>query len=153
MAALELRIPPVVIVLLLAVAMWLTGGAVPEADFMLPHAPLFVAVLFLSGILIAVSGVIRFRAQGTTVHPGKPEDATALVRDGVYRYTRNPMYLGLLLCLGAWGAYLENGAALFWPGVFVVYMTRFQIQPEERMLLAKFGDEYADYRSRTRRWL
>lgn len=153
MKALELKVPPVVIFLLCAAAMWTTRYALTTANFTLRHAPFIAAALLLAGIVIAVSGVLCFRAEGTTVHPGKPGEATSLVQGGVYRYTRNPMYLGLTLCLGAWGMYLQNAVAWLWLVVFALYMTRFQIKPEESILLAKFGEKYSAYSSAVRRWL
>ena len=73
--------------------------------------------------------------------------------DGVYRYTRNPMYVGLACCVLAWGVYLQNFAALLGVVIFIAYMTHFQIKPEERALQEKFGDEYANFKSKVRRWL
>jgi protein-S-isoprenylcysteine O-methyltransferase Ste14 len=83
----------------------------------------------------------------------KPETATALVCGGVYTVTRNPMYLGLLVLLIAWAVYLSSAWALLGPLAFAVYITRFQILPEERALGTLFGAEYAAYRARVRRWL
>jgi protein-S-isoprenylcysteine O-methyltransferase Ste14 len=83
----------------------------------------------------------------------KPETATSLVTNGVYRYTRNPMYLGMLLVLLAWAIYLSAPAALMGPIAFWLYIQRFQIQPEERALVAMFGSAFTDYMSRVRRWI
>lgn len=152
MKSLELRVPPVLIFLLCAAAMWTTRNGLAGANITIPQAPFIAGALLLAGMVIAVLGVLRFRAHRTTVHPGKPDKATSLVQAGVYRYTRNPMYLGLMLCLVAWGLYLQNAVAILWILVFVLYMTQFQIKPEERILLAKFGAEYSDYARTVRRW-
>ena len=86
------------------------------------------------------------------MHPRAPERSSRLVTGGVYRFSRNPMYLALALFLLAWALWLGNGAALVWPALFAAYLTRFQIVPEERALAAKFGQEYAQYCRRVRRW-
>jgi protein-S-isoprenylcysteine O-methyltransferase Ste14 len=83
----------------------------------------------------------------------KASAASSLVSNSVYRFTRNPMYLGLLLTLLAWAAFLSNPLAVLWVPVFVLYINRFQITPDERVLSSLFGAEYAAYRNRVRRWL
>jgi protein-S-isoprenylcysteine O-methyltransferase Ste14 len=101
-------------------------------------------------------GAPAFRAFGrarTTINPVDIDAASTLVTDGIYRYTRNPMYLGLLALLAAWAVYLGVGWALLGPMIFVAFITRFQIMPEERVLQGKFGAAYADYRARVRRWV
>jgi protein-S-isoprenylcysteine O-methyltransferase Ste14 len=83
----------------------------------------------------------------------RPDASSAIVTGSVYRLSRNPMYLGFLLVLAAWAMFLSSlAAALVLPG-FVGYMNRFQIVPEEQVLLKKFGPAYAQYMSRVRRWL
>jgi protein-S-isoprenylcysteine O-methyltransferase Ste14 len=99
-----------------------------------------------------MSGVLTFRRAKTTVNPTTPAAASALVRTGVFRFTRNPMYLGLLLCLVAWAIFLSSVLALLSAPLFVVYMNRFQIAPEERALAALFGDSFAAYKRDVRRW-
>ena len=94
-----------------------------------------------------------FRRRRTTVDPIQPQKASSLVIDNVFRYTRNPMYLGLVLVLGAWAVYLSNLASLVMLPVFIAYLTRFQIQPEERVLLEKFGDDFEQYMRKVRRWI
>lgn len=100
-----------------------------------------------------LSGVMAFRRARTTVNPLNPEAATALVIVGVYRYTRNPMYVGLATMLVGWAVYLAAPLALLGPPIFVLFIARFQIVPEERALAEKFGREFADYRKKVRRWL
>ena len=103
-------------------------------------------------VAFAIAGVIAFRRSRTTVNPLHPEQATALVTRGVYRLSRNPMYAGMLLLLLAWATRLSNTAALAGPLLFALYITRFQIIPEERALTALFGEKYAAYRAKVRRW-
>jgi protein-S-isoprenylcysteine O-methyltransferase Ste14 len=107
----------------------------------------------LVGIGFSVGGVLAFRRARTTLNPTKPEQASSLVRSGVYRVTRNPMYVGLLCVLVAWAVFLSSAWALLGPLIFVLYIGRFQIAPEERALAKLFGSEFADYQAKVRRWL
>jgi len=102
---------------------------------------------------VAVAGVLEFRRARTTVNPTTPQAATSMVRSGIYRHTRNPMYLGMLLVLAAWAAWLANPAALAVLPAFFLYMNRFQIEPEERILAGLFAGEFDAYRRSVRRWL
>jgi protein-S-isoprenylcysteine O-methyltransferase Ste14 len=152
MSSLELRVPPPVVALLVAVAMW---GAV----FLVPPSsapPLRVAAALVLAVVAAafsVSGVLAFRRAKTTKNPMKPEAASSLVVTGIYQVTRNPMYVGLSLLLLAWAVFLWSAWALVGPLVFVAYVSRFQIAPEERVLATLFGAEYSAYKARVRRWL
>ncbi len=153
MRRLEHRIPPPLVALLLAVAMWGLARATPvwTLDADRRHA---VAGLFLMiGIGCAAVGIGAFRRAATTVNPIQPDLASALVSTGIYRYTRNPMYVGMAAVLIAWTVFLASPCALIGPIAFVVFITRFQIIPEERVLRAKFGGAYTDYMARVRRWL
>ena len=153
MRALELKIPPLAVVLIVAVGMWQLSKVMPALDFVVPYAAVVAAVTAASGLLIAALGVREFRGVSTTVNPMKPDEASSIVSTGVYRLTRNPMYLGLACCVLAWGIYLQNLAALLCLVIFVAYMTRFQIKPEERALQKNFGHEYTRYVARVRRWI
>lgn len=110
-------------------------------------------VLAAIGVAVALSGVLAFRRAQTTVNPLKPETSAALVSTGVYSFTRNPMYLGMVLGLFAWAVYLSSVWSLLGPVVFALYITRFQIIPEERVLDRLFGASFAAYKRRVRRWL
>jgi protein-S-isoprenylcysteine O-methyltransferase Ste14 len=113
---------------------------------------LVAAAVAALGIAVAVGGVISFRRAKTTVNPLKPERSAALVATGVYSFTRNPMYLGMALVLVAWAVYLSSIWSLSGPVLFVLYITAFQIVPEERVLAELFGAQYAEYKTRVRRW-
>lgn len=153
MQALELKIPPPAVAVLLAGAMWGISLVAP-----LLEVPAFIRVaaavtIALAGGGFSLTGVISFRRARTTVNPMKPETASSLVCSGIYKVTRNPMYLGLLLVLVAWAVFLSSAWALLGPLAFVLYINRFQIAPEERVLSAMFGTGYSTYKSRVRRWL
>jgi protein-S-isoprenylcysteine O-methyltransferase Ste14 len=151
MRALELRIPPLLLVLVVAMGMALSAFVVPAA-LVVPARQAVAAALAVAGVLLALAGVLAFRRHRTTVNPMTPGKSSALVATGIYRLSRNPMYLGFLLLLGGWGAYLANAVALLWLPAFVVYMNRFQIQPEERALTQRFGEQYLAYCRAVRRW-
>ncbi len=152
-SGLELKIPPVALSVMAAVLMWCARSAAPGFDFVLPSKSVFPVGLALVGALTCVAGVVSFRRAKTTVNPMKPDSTSSLVVSGIYRYTRNPMYLGFLLIQLAWAAALSNVLALVCLPAFVVYMNRFQISPEERVLASRFAQDYAEYRARVRRWL
>jgi len=153
MRRLELKVPPVVVFLFLGAVMWPVSKNVPSATFELPGSWIIALALALAGFGIAASGVMAFRRHETTVNPTKPEEASSMVAVGAYRYTRNPMYLGLAIGLTAWASFLSNAVALLMVPAFVLYMTRFQIKPEERALQTKFGSDYDTYKTAVRRWL
>ena len=116
--------------------------------------PLFIiTLLLLSGVGVPLSGVMQFARANTTIHPTSPEKTSTLVTSGIYGYTRNPMYLGLVLLLSAWGCYLGSLLSFLWLPIFIVYINKFQILPEERTLNTLFGVEFDRYCVRVRRWL
>ena len=150
---LELRIPPVAVTLIAAGAMWGANATLPQLAF-LPRLQGVAAVLIGAiGVLVCALGVFRFRRYGTTVDPFKPHAATELVADGIYRFSRNPMYLGFAIILAAWAAYLANAAAWGLLPMYLWYLQKFQIGPEERALLRLYGTQYEAYARRVRRWI
>ena len=149
----ETRIPPVVLVAIAAGAMWLLARWLPMAHFDVPGRLVLSSGLVVVGALVAVSGIAEFRRARTTVDPTHPAGASSLVTTGVYKRTRNPMYLGFALMLVAWSFYLGNFSSMALVSGFVAYMNRFHIIPEERVLEGKFGPAFLNYRARTRRWL
>lgn len=108
--------------------------------------------LALFGVLSAVMGVVSFAKVKTTMNPLQPEKAGTLVVTGIYQYTRNPMYLGLLCVLLAWGVFLANGLSLALAILFVPVMNFLQILPEERALELNFREHYTTYKAKVRRW-
>ena len=152
MRALELKIPPPVVALLVALAMWgvsRDAAALPAAEF--ARLPLALA-LAVVGAAFDVSGLIAFRRARTTINPMKPQATSSIVDSGVYRLTRNPMYVGLT------GLYLGVTVLIdsLWPllllPMVLVALYFFVIRREERYLAARFGADYEDYRRRVRRW-
>ena len=155
MLNLEHKIPPPVVGLACAGLAWVLAGAAPALALQWPaRLALAVAVLMaLAGLALELWGLWAFRRHRTTPNPLAPERARTVVQSGPYRFTRNPMYVGVALQLLAWCVYLGNPLALLALAVFVAYITRFQILPEERALAQNFGAPYAQYLRRVRRWL
>jgi len=112
-----------------------------------------VMLLVIAGLGFDLLGLLAFFGSRTTINPMRPDQASALVTGGIYRLTRNPMYVGMTCLLSAWAVQLAALPAWLGPLAFVLYITRFQILPEERALAARFGAEFTDYASRVRRWL
>jgi protein-S-isoprenylcysteine O-methyltransferase Ste14 len=153
MRAPELKVPPPLVALLVAAAIWGISWAAPFADVPARIRLGAAIALAVAGVATAISGVAAFRRAKTTVNPLKPETSASLVTSGIYRLTRNPMYLGLALVLIAWAVLLSSAWTFLGPLVFALYITRFQIMPEERVLLRMFGETYSAYQAKVHRWL
>ncbi|HEY0885182.1 MAG TPA: isoprenylcysteine carboxylmethyltransferase family protein [Ramlibacter sp.] len=153
MSSLELKVPPLAQVGVFAGLMWLAARALPAPAFTFPGQLVAALLLVAAGALVAGAGVVAFRRARTTVDPRDPGKSTELVATGIYRASRNPMYLGFLLALAGWGIFLGNALALAALPVFVAAINRLQIAPEERVLRARFGESYTRYERSVRRWL
>ena len=153
MNALELKIPPPIVALLLASAMWGVSLVTPLLEISSPARVAAAVTIAVLGAGFDIAAVILFFRRRTTINPMKPAKTSVLVVTGVYTVTRNPMYVGLLFFLVAWAVYLASAWAMAGPLAFVLYINRFQIEPEERMLLKKYGNSYKAYKSSVRRWL
>jgi protein-S-isoprenylcysteine O-methyltransferase Ste14 len=150
---LEVKIPPPIVAAIFAASMWLAARLLPVVT--LPFA-VHIALVSLSsvlGITFALLGMLAFRRAKTTINPVNPEEASIIVTSGIYRFTRNPMYVGLAAALVSFAVWSSVPWLLLGPVAFVLFITRFQIIPEERALSLKFGREYDQYRRRVRRWL
>lgn len=150
---LDLRIPPLAVTAIAAGLAWFGAHAFPALNLELPARAWVAAAFVLLGVTCSLLGVASFRRARTTVNPLTPDGATALVVSGIYRYTRNPMYLGFLLLLLGEIAWLANPVALLVAPAFLLYLNCFQVGPEEQALRQRFGMEYSIYAARARRWL
>lgn len=151
--SLETRVPPPVIAITTAIIIWGISWLAPQVAVPAGMRWAVSLAMAVAGVALSAAGIGSFRHARTTVNPTRPERASSLVSTGIYRVTRNPMYLGLLLVLVAWAIFLSSAWALLGAAGFVLYMNRFQIAPEERALSQRFGSAYAAYQSRVRRWL
>ena len=145
------KIPPPVITLIGALLIYYSSPFFPHLTL-----PAFIALPILSlvsGIAVIVSAIKSFKDYKTTINPLKPETASSLVTSGVFKYTRNPMYLGLLLIL-IYLSLIFNvvGGCLVSLG-FIIYITKFQIIPEEVAMEKLFGNQFLEYKQQVRRWI
>ena len=132
--------------------MYLLDKYLPVGEFEFFGKRVLVMLFFGLGILVILISVIQFFMTRTTVDPLNPKKTSNLVTNGVYKFTRNPMYLGMLLFLLAFGLKLGNAFNTLVAAGFVSYLNRFQIKPEEEALKEMFGKEYSIYCKLTRRW-
>jgi protein-S-isoprenylcysteine O-methyltransferase Ste14 len=142
------RIPPPILTLVVALAMWPTGAG----DGPLGRMAAALAAFVFAGAF-GLPALRAFRKAATTIDPVRVDRASALVTGGIYRVTRNPMYVSLTLLLAAWAFWLGGWWVWAGPVALVLWLDRFQIPPEERAMEARFGGEYLRYKARVRRWL
>ncbi|MFZ6040344.1 methyltransferase family protein [Vibrio natriegens] len=153
MRKLELRVPPVAVFLLVVLLMYWLKGLTPTFKITVPLVEFVVAALTLLSGFIGIAGVYEFRKAKTTVNPVKPESASSVVNTGVFAYTRNPMYVALLLLIIALGLWWQHLSVIPCGALFISYMNRYQIKPEEHVLERLFGEDYLKYKNRVRRWI
>jgi protein-S-isoprenylcysteine O-methyltransferase Ste14 len=139
--------------LLMGALAWVITRYFPYFSIHLPLASLTAILVASTGLALNLYSKLIFDRAGTTVNPLKPQSTTHLVTSGIYRYTRNPMYLGQALILLGWTIYLHNILCVVAVPIFTFYISRFQIQPEERALAIHFPTEYVAFCKRSRRWL
>lgn len=150
---LDAKLPPPLVMLACGAAVWAAARALPALAIVLPWRTPLAIVVAIIALSIELAAAALFFRRRTTVNPLKPDTATRLVVGGLNRVSRNPMYFGQALLLAAWALWLAHALAPLGAIAFVLYITRFQILPEERALAARFGDDWRAYRARVRRWL
>src|SRR5574341_292781 len=133
-------------------SMWIAAKAAPSLDFARPHWAL-AAGLFAAGLAIGVAAFLQFRQAKTTINPMAPHESTALVTSGLYRLSRNPIYVADVIILIGCALLVANALAFLGVMLFVAYVDRFQIRPEDRALRVRFGGAFDDYCRAVRRWL
>ena len=148
----KLKVPPVLVFIVFDALMYLLSRFLPVGYFEFFGSRYLMYALLVGGVSIGFISLVQFFKSKTTVDPTAPAKATSLVTSGVYQFSRNPMYLGLLLILLAWGLWLGNAFNVLLAAGFVGYMNKFQIVPEEEALYKMFGNSYKQYRTLTRRW-
>lgn len=153
MSNLELRIPPDVVWAAVAGLIWLASRVSSGLGAAAPIRRPLALVLIIIGTGLIVAARVALDRAGTTWHPTKPGRTTALVTSGVFGFSRNPTYLGMEIVLLSWAVVLASPAAVLVSGIFVAFVGRFQIRPEERTLAVALGQDYHDYFQRVRRWV
>ncbi len=149
----NLKIPPALTFAVAAFLMWVLDQYLLWGLVNFSSPDWLVYVLGISGAIAGFLGVVQFASIKTTVNPHTPQKANKLVQNGVYKISRNPMYLGLLIILIAFGIKMGNGISFVILPAFIWYMNTFQIMPEEEILKEKFGSEYSEYQKKVRRWI
>ena len=153
MSWLELKVPPDLVALVVAAAMYLVASFTPSLGVPAVYRISIGVALLVAGIVLIVLARVEFARVGTTFSPIAPGRSAALVTTNVYRLTRNPMYLGTLLALLAFAVKLSSPAAALVAFSYAVYIGRFQIDPEERALRDRFGAAFDAYAQSVRRWI
>ena len=149
----KLKIPPALQTFIFGVSMWLIDKYMLIGSFAITNQKVIFKVIFLIGVMIAIIAVWKFKTAKTSSDPTNPSKATNLVTDGIYSYSRNPMYLAIAIVLFAWMIALGNILNIFILWLFIWYISKFQIKPEEAALTKLFGDDYIKYCSVVRRWI
>ncbi len=149
----HLKVPPPIVLGICLVLTYFGGRAFPALSVSFPGQSLLAVILLIAGLAMGGHALFCFFRAKTTFNPLRPDKAQSLVTDGLYRITRNPMYLADLLLLFAYAAYSGTLTVVVVAPLFVWYLNEFQIKPEEDQLTRIFGKEYLDYRSRVRRWI
>lgn len=153
MSSLELKIPPLVVACISAFLMYLLSLNTLSLALYIEHGTTIAITFLLTGTSIALAGVSAFRTHSTTVNPTTPQMSSTVVKTGIYRFTRNPMYLGFSLILIGQAIYLSNAASVLGIPIFITYINIFQIKPEERFLTDKFGEKFSEYMQSVPRWI
>jgi protein-S-isoprenylcysteine O-methyltransferase Ste14 len=156
MKYLELKCPPPIVMIFSGMLAWFVAQRNVEflQQQLMETENLFWFLLFsTAGILLALAGVREFKLHNTTISPLNPNKSSSLVSSGVFQFTRNPMYLGMLLILLGWADLLDTILAFSGAAVFFIYISFFQIKPEEEMMKKKFGHDFIQYCEKVRCWL
>jgi len=153
MQFLETRIIPPLVTLIFGGLMWGLTQITPAAQDPNNYGEIASKVFLGAGLIILFVSAFYFVRVKTTLNPMSPQNASSLVTVGLYKFSRNPIYLADLFFLISWHFYLPNVYGLIFLFGFIVYMNRFQIEPEERALEENFGDEYRAYKAKVPRWI
>ncbi len=153
MANLRLKVPPVIQAATCIMAMWLLSRYMPLCSVEIVNRPLITAIFITIAGLLAIAAIVSFRKAKTTVDPRTPCETRELVITGIYNYSRNPMYLSLMLILIGLALLFGALSSFLMLPIFVLFMNRLQIEPEEEELERLFGESYREYKLNVRRWL
>jgi|TARA_B000000532_G_scaffold188538_1_gene154552 protein-S-isoprenylcysteine O-methyltransferase Ste14 len=145
------KFPPPLVALTFGFLIKYTKNIFPAIE--IKNEIVFGSFMIISGLIIILSAIILFKKYKTTITPLKPSKATQLIVNGVYKFSRNPMYLGLLLVLFGVSTMLNPIGGLFFIPLFILYLNYFQIIPEENAMVDLFKNEFLEYKKNVRRWI
>jgi len=145
------KIPPPIVTLFFGLCIYLSKSFFPEFSFSILSSLSIIS--FIVGISVLVTAIISFKNHETTINPISIEKASSLVVTGVFKYSRNPMYLGMFLILLSISFKFNLIGGIVLTMLFAGYITKFQIIPEEIVMNKLFGDEFEKYKNKTRRWI
>ena len=146
-----LKIPPPLLVLILVISNYFSSKKIDL--IFLPYQKLISFILLFIGILILINPILKFIKSRTTIDPIKFKKVNKLITSGIYKYSRNPMYLGLLMIVISTTIFYLNIFSITTPIIFYFWINKFQIKREEIFLTKKFGKKYLLYKTKTRRWI
>ena len=152
MKSLELKVPPVMVVLLLLLGMFISRSYFPIFPIPSGLATGFAIAIICCANVFGIMAARDFSKFKTTLNPHAPQNTTYLVTKGVYAVTRNPMYVALIMVVAAGGIYLMHAGVIVFVVIAFFYLQEFQIKPEEKMLENKFGEAFTKYKNTVPRW-
>ena len=145
------KIPPPIVTLAFGLMIYFSRNIFPDINNIIFYVlSLFFIIL---GPFILISAVRSFKAEQTTINPININNASSLVISGVFKYSRNPMYLGMVLILLALSFRFNLVGGILFTSIFIMYITKFQIIPEEAAMKSIFGEDFNKYKNKTRRWI
>ena len=151
MIDIKTKFPPPLVALTFGFLIKYTKAISPKIE--IRNEIIFGSLMIISGLIIILSAIILFKKYQTTITPLNPSNATKLITGGIYKFSRNPMYLGLLLVLLGISIILNLTGGFFLIPLFILYLNLFQIIPEENAMVDLFKDEFLEYKKNVRRWI
>lgn len=145
------KVPPPIITLAFALFIYFTTPFFPNVLF--PFYGYISVFLFSLGLIFLFSSVLLFKKKSTTINPLQPDKASTLVTTGIFNFSRNPMYFGMLLVLVSISIKFNILGGVFGSIIFILYMNKFQIGPEEKAMEKLFSEQFLTYKKKTRRWI
>jgi protein-S-isoprenylcysteine O-methyltransferase Ste14 len=148
---LEKKIPPPIVLALFAALAYVSS--LSGSHLVIQGQAILALLLLIAALVIIIIANIQFKRASTTISPMKPETTSTLVSNGIFKYSRNPMYLAMALALGSFCLYLGSWFGFLAVPAFIQYINRFQIIPEEESMQTLFGQAFTDYCKSVRRWV
>ena len=145
------KIPPPIVTFFFGLCIYFSQEYFPE--FNLEFLTMLSFIFYFAGLTVLILAVGMFKKQNTTVNPIKIENASSLVTSGIFKYSRNPMYLGMVIILFGLALMFNLVGGILFVFLFMIYITKFQIRPEEEVMERLFGEDFIKYKHKVRMWL